>query len=73
MPGMGWWAIRCMAGGERSRRWRCRRGGRRGGRVPRQALHAATLGFTHPESEERLTFVAPLPQDFKDLLAALGG
>jgi pseudouridine synthase, RluA family len=40
---------------------------------PRQALHAATLGFTHPESEERLTFVAPLPQDFKDLLAALGG
>ncbi|MCA0206477.1 MAG: RluA family pseudouridine synthase [Proteobacteria bacterium] len=41
-------------------------------RFPRQALHAATLGFTHPKSEERLTFVSPLPQDFQDLLAALG-
>ena len=40
---------------------------------PRQALHAATLGFIHPASGERLTFAAPLPEDFQTLLAALGG
>lgn len=40
---------------------------------PRQALHAATLGFIHPASGERLSFEAPLPGDFRDLLAALGG
>ena len=40
---------------------------------PRQALHAATLGFTHPANGERLTFAAPLPEDFRALLAALGG
>ena len=39
---------------------------------PRQALHAATLGFDHPVSGEAMTFVSPLPQDFQDLLAALG-
>ncbi len=40
---------------------------------PRQALHAATLGFEHPASKERLTFRSPLPVDFSDLIAALGG
>lgn len=29
----------------------------------RQALHAHTLGFVHPETEERLTFSAPIPED----------
>lgn len=38
---------------------------------PRQALHAATLGFEHPASKERLTFRSPLPVDFSDLIAAL--
>ena len=30
---------------------------------PRQALHAATLGFTHPETGRPLHFEAPLPDD----------
>ena len=29
----------------------------------RQALHAHTLGFVHPETEEQLTFSAPMPDD----------
>ena len=29
----------------------------------RQALHAHTLGFVHPETEEQLTFAAPMPDD----------
>ena len=29
----------------------------------RQALHAHTLGFTHPATEEPLTFSAPIPDD----------
>lgn len=36
---------------------------------PRQALHAAVLGFAHPVSGESLRFEAPLPQDMVDLLA----
>ena len=38
---------------------------------PRQALHAAVLGFVHPISEENLRFEAGLPKDMVDLLAAL--
>ncbi|SIS73762.1 ribosomal large subunit pseudouridine synthase D [Phaeovulum vinaykumarii] len=38
---------------------------------PRQALHAATLGFTHPLSGEDLRFTSPLPADFAQLLALL--
>ena len=38
---------------------------------PRQALHAATLGFEHPVSGEWMRFEAPLPQDMQDLLTAL--
>ncbi len=37
----------------------------------RQALHAASLGFVHPVTEEVLSFDAPLPEDMADLLAAL--
>lgn len=38
---------------------------------PRQALHAATLGFVHPVTGEALTFRSPLPDDLDALLAAL--
>ena len=37
----------------------------------RQALHAATLGFTHPLSGENLSFEAELPQDMVDLLSKM--
>ena len=40
---------------------------------PRQALHAAVLGFVHPLSGVALRFEAPLPDDMAALLAALGG
>jgi 23S rRNA pseudouridine1911/1915/1917 synthase len=40
---------------------------------PRQALHAATLGFDHPVTGERLDFAAPLPADMAGLIAALKG
>jgi 23S rRNA pseudouridine1911/1915/1917 synthase len=40
---------------------------------PRQALHAATLGFEHPVSKEMLRFEAPMPADMAALVAALGG
>lgn len=33
-----------------------------------QALHARRLTFIHPRTGERLSFVAPLPEDFKNLL-----
>jgi 23S rRNA pseudouridine1911/1915/1917 synthase len=32
--------------------------------LPRQALHAKTLGFVHPISGEKLQFKTELPQDF---------
>ena len=37
----------------------------------RQALHAARLSFEHPRGRERVAFEAPLPEDFRQLLAAL--
>lgn len=36
----------------------------------RQALHAETLGFDHPETGKRLTFKSKLPQDMKNLIMA---
>ena len=39
----------------------------------RQALHAATLGFVHPVSGEKLEFVAEIPTDMNVLLRNLGG
>jgi 23S rRNA pseudouridine1911/1915/1917 synthase len=42
-----------------------------GNAFPRQALHAATLGFDHPVSGERLEFDAPPPEDLRALIAAL--
>ena len=38
---------------------------------PRQALHAASLGFVHPVSGETLAFSAPLPADMAGLLQRL--
>ena len=40
---------------------------------PRQALHAATLGFLHPVTGEMLEFSSPLPHDLQALRAALAG
>ncbi len=37
----------------------------------RQALHAAVLGFDHPENGRRLRFEAPIPPDFANLLNSL--
>ena len=38
---------------------------------PRQALHAATLGFEHPVTGEMLEFSSPLPPDLTQLIAQL--
>ncbi|RKF14839.1 RluA family pseudouridine synthase [Roseovarius spongiae] len=40
---------------------------------PRQALHAASLGFVHPLSGQMMRFTSPPPQDMADLIASLGG
>ena len=40
---------------------------------PRQALHAATLGFVHPVTEELMEFSAEMPDDMARLLQSLGG
>ena len=41
----------------------------RGGR---QALHATRLAFTHPATQQALSFQAPLPTDLAGMLAQLG-
>lgn len=33
--------------------------------MPRQALHARTLGFVHPGTGETMRFESPLPEDFR--------
>ena len=38
---------------------------------PRQALHAARLGFNHPETGAPLVFERPMPLDMKGLIDAL--
>jgi 23S rRNA pseudouridine1911/1915/1917 synthase len=38
----------------------------------RQALHAAELGFTHPVTNNRLSFSSPMPPDMQELTSALG-
>ena len=37
----------------------------------RQALHAASLGLQHPTTGEPMSWQAPLPDDFKQLIAAI--
>jgi 23S rRNA pseudouridine1911/1915/1917 synthase len=44
-----------------------------GNSFPRQALHAASLGFEHPVTGEQLEFQSPLPADFTGLITALRG
>ena len=39
----------------------------------RPALHAKTLGFTHPVTMKRLHFSSELPQDLQGALSALRG
>lgn len=36
--------------------------------LPRQALHAATLGFTHPTTGKTIRFSSPLPQDMSAVI-----
>ena len=40
-------------------------------KLNRQALHAETLGFNHPETDERLEFSAPMPNDMQQVVNAL--
>jgi 23S rRNA pseudouridine1911/1915/1917 synthase len=37
----------------------------------RQALHAATLGFVHPTTQEKLSFESALPNDIVELIGRL--
>lgn len=39
--------------------------------IDRQALHAAALGFRHPEDERALRFEAPLPADMQALITVM--
>jgi 23S rRNA pseudouridine1911/1915/1917 synthase len=39
----------------------------------RQALHARTLGFIHPNSGKKMSFTSPLPADMQRALEALRG
>ncbi len=36
--------------------------------IPRQALHAKTLGFIHPATKEFMQFDSELPDDFKEVM-----
>jgi 23S rRNA pseudouridine1911/1915/1917 synthase len=45
--------------------------GRRSALIARTALHAHRLAFDHPVRGQRLAFEAPLPADFRRLLATL--
>lgn len=44
-----------------------------GNGFPRQALHAASLGFMHPVTGEGMEFTASLPEDMAGLLGTLRG
>ena len=37
--------------------------------LPRQALHAYSLGFTHPVKNKRIFFETPLPADFEEVVS----
>ena len=39
--------------------------------LPRQFLHAHSLGFVHPTTGEKMTFTAPLPEDMNEVLRCL--
>ena len=40
--------------------------------APRPMLHAASLGFRHPVNDRPMRFEAPLPDDFRAIIEALG-
>ena len=40
-------------------------------KLNRQALHAETLGFNHPDTDERLEFSAPMPSDMQRVVDSL--
>lgn len=42
-------------------------------RMPRQALHAETLGFRHPATGEDVVFRSPLPEDLRALVVKVFG
>jgi len=44
---------------------------KRGVGAPRLMLHAYTLAFTHPRTGKRMSFTAPLPEDFRAALLKL--
>jgi len=39
--------------------------------MPRQGLHAQSLGFVHPSSKEKVFFNSELPEDFQAVLEKL--
>ena len=39
--------------------------------ISRQMLHAKTLGFVHPDTNEKLSFESSLPEDFENVLKIL--
>jgi 23S rRNA pseudouridine1911/1915/1917 synthase len=39
--------------------------------IPRQMLHAETLGFTHPQTGEFMEFSSPLPDDMEEIIDKL--
>jgi len=39
--------------------------------IERQALHSFSLSFIHPYTKETMKFIAPLPNDIKELLSSL--
>jgi len=39
--------------------------------ITRQALHAHTIEFNHPRTNERMSIEAPWPKDFTDTLKLL--
>ncbi len=58
-------------GGRRTLAAALGRGAELGNAFPRQALHAASLGFDHPVTGERIEFISPLPGDMAGLIEAL--
>ncbi len=40
-------------------------------KIPRQMLHAQTLGFVHPITAEEMSFETPIPEDMKKIIEAL--
>lgn len=48
-------------------------GRRKSKHTSRQVLHAAKLEIDHPVSSQRMTFEAPLPSDFSEILTTLMG